>query len=345
MKVRTRLMIILTIAVIVTLSVWYIDMLNLAKLNKATATIDEVFLPSVENILNADRDLYQVYVAELELFDAVPGSPEWDRYTKEIKDNFQQVVDRVNGYAELATTQEQRNIVAQHVAARDKWKVELDKYIRLLEQGTPEARQQARLIREQVAPLFESTREPLNTLTDASLEMSEKTKNEARDIYSNARKVSLIVIATGMIILLLLIIILLRSITIPLNLAVDHLGLIASGDFTRPVSDNLLRMKDEIGKVARAIDRLQANLRPLLSGLRDDAKTLAGNSEALSASSEEIASSSGEVAKAIQQVAAGAGEQSNHLQEILGLIENITSSLEKVYTELGQVKANSEETS
>ncbi|WP_236713142.1 methyl-accepting chemotaxis protein, partial [Neomoorella mulderi] len=42
---------------------------------------------------------------------------------------------------------------------------------------------------------------------------------------------------------------------------------------------------------------------------------------------------------------AGAGEQSNHLQEILGLIENITSSLEKVYTELGQVKANSEETS
>ncbi|WP_146127138.1 methyl-accepting chemotaxis protein, partial [Neomoorella humiferrea] len=136
-----------------------------------------------------------------------------------------------------------------------------------------------------------------------------------------------------------------RTITTPLILAVDLLGLIASGDFTRTVPDNFLRMKDEIGKVAQAVDRLQANLRPLLSGLRDDAKTLASNSENLSASSEEIASSSGEVAKAIQQVAAGASDQSSHLQEILGLVENITASLEKVYTELSHVKTNSEETS
>ncbi|WXJ95138.1 Methyl-accepting chemotaxis protein McpB [Neomoorella carbonis] len=174
-------------------------------------------------------------------------------------------------------------------------------------------------------------------VTAPEVEVQEKTAS----LRSSLLVVSLIIILVALVLTFMMA----RTITSPLVLAVDDLGLIANGDFTRPVSEKYLRMKDEIGKLAQAIDRLQANLRPLLSGLRDDAKTLAGNSETLSAASEEIAASSGEVAKAIQQVASGASEQAGHLQEILGLVENITSSLEKVYTELGHVRANTEETS
>ncbi|NPV27382.1 MAG: methyl-accepting chemotaxis protein [Firmicutes bacterium] len=136
-----------------------------------------------------------------------------------------------------------------------------------------------------------------------------------------------------------------RTITIPITQAVGHLSLIASGDFTQSVSEHFLHRRDEVGKLVQAIGQLQASLKPLLAGLKGEAKTLAGNSETLSAASEEIASSSNEVARAIQQVAAGAAEQAGHLQEILGLIGNITSSLEKVYIELGRVKDNSVETS
>jgi methyl-accepting chemotaxis protein len=185
--------------------------------------------------------------------------------------------------------------------------------------------------------------------TGTYLSMVEVAKNDvAREIAQSRKALSSSLVIISIIVLLILAVItyfFTRTITTPLILAVDDLGLIANGDFTRPVPEKYLRMKDEIGKLARAVDRLQANLRPLLSGLRDDAKTLAGNSENLSASSEEIASSSGEVAKAIQQVAAGASDQSSHLQEILGLVENITANLEKVYTELSHVKTNSEETS
>lgn len=169
--------------------------------------------------------------------------------------------------------------------------------------------------------------------------------NEVLEKAAGLKQTMLLVSLLIILAALVLTFVMARTITTPLILAVDHLSLIASGDFTRPVPEKFLRMKDEIGKLAQAIDKLQANIKPLLAGVKTDAQVLSSNSEALSASSEEIASSSNEVAKAIQQVAAGAGEQSNHLQEILGLIENITSSLEKVYTELGHVKANSEETS
>jgi len=153
--------------------------------------------------------------------------------------------------------------------------------------------------------------------------------------------VSLLIILAA----LLLTFVVARSVTTPLILAVDYLGLIAGGDFTRPVPEQFLRRKDEIGKLAQAVDRLQASIKPLLTKLKEDAKVLAGTSENLSAASEESASSSGEVAKAIQQVAAGASDQANNLQEILTLMHNITASLEKVYTELANVTNNSEKTS
>lgn len=170
-------------------------------------------------------------------------------------------------------------------------------------------------------------------------------KAEVLDRASGLRTSMLLISFLIVVVALALTFAIARSIVAPLVLAVDHLGLIASGDFTRPVPEKFLRMRDEIGRLAQAVDRLQENIRPLLSGLKENARTLAGSSENLSAASEEIASSSGEVARAIQQVAAGASEQAGHLQEIGNLIEEITESLERVYTELGHVKEKSEETS
>lgn len=147
------------------------------------------------------------------------------------------------------------------------------------------------------------------------------------------------------IIALLLTYVMARTIATPLIVVEKHLGHIAGGDFTQPVPEKFLNMKDEIGKLARAVDGIQAGIRPLLSDLKDSAKVLSGNSENLSAASEEIASSSSEAAKAIEQVAAGASEQAEHLQEILKLTENIAHHLENVENELGNVKDGSEEAS
>ncbi|MDI3481757.1 MAG: methyl-accepting chemotaxis protein [Tepidanaerobacteraceae bacterium] len=134
------------------------------------------------------------------------------------------------------------------------------------------------------------------------------------------------------------------SITTPLAMAVAFLGHVAAGDFTVTVPEKFMRMKDETGKLAAALAQLQANIRPLLSDLKKDAAQLASCSEILNSTSEEIASSSQEVAQAIQEVASGASDQAGHLQDILRLTENITSSLDKVYKELGNVRQNSEKT-
>lgn len=95
-------------------------------------------------------------------------------------------------------------------------------------------------------------------------------------------------------------------ITSPLVQMVDHLGLIASGDFTRPVPEKILRMKDEIGKLALAVDRLQDSVRKLLSGLVREAQTLAAHSQELAASTQQVSATVEELASTTSEVAATA---------------------------------------
>ncbi|MGB9867407.1 MAG: methyl-accepting chemotaxis protein [Bacillota bacterium] len=344
MTIRARGFFILAVAVLSTLGVWYISNNTLSQMSQTVAVTNDVFLASVEKVLNADRDLYQVYVAELKLFETTPGSPDWNKYTKEINDNFQQVVERVGAYSQLATTQKQRELINQHGAARSAWKKELDDYVKLLQQGTEESRQQARAIRDKADSMFESVREPLNSLTDISLELAAQAQRDAQNRYAMSRRLSMGLFSVCGAILLLMTFMLLRTITAPLAMVVDHLGTLSRGDFTSPAPERLLRAKHEIGKLAGAAERLRAEIRPLLAGIKNDAGTLKNNSESVGAASEQIARTSAEVAKAIEQVAQGASEQAASLQEILQLTQKMAQNLQRAHDELMKVKQNSEGT-
>ncbi|MGB9920613.1 MAG: HAMP domain-containing protein, partial [Moorellales bacterium] len=98
----------------------------------------------------------------------------------------------------------------------------------------------------------------------------------AAGVRSGVLTISVIVIAVA----LLLVLFLMRNLTAGIAAAASHLGVIAEGDFTRPVGEKHLPLKDEIGQMARAVDKMQNSMRALLSGIKEDAKALAQSSEA-----------------------------------------------------------------
>ncbi len=133
-----------------------------------------------------------------------------------------------------------------------------------------------------------------------------------------------------------------RGIVRPLRLAVARLGAIAAGDFTQPVPEDFLRRGDEIGDLARAVGRLQQDMRNLIAGVRTEAHALAGNSESLSASSQEVAAAAGETARAVEEVAKGASEQAENLQQVAKLVNDISKQLDNVYNSFTDIKTGSE---
>lgn len=117
LKIKNRLILIIVVAVAVAGIAGYIGISNLAKLNADTQLYTEVYLPSVEKIINADRDLYQAELDREHLAGYTPGSQEWKDTLASLEENMGQVVERAEGYAQQATTNKQKELMDAHVAS------------------------------------------------------------------------------------------------------------------------------------------------------------------------------------------------------------------------------------
>lgn len=112
-----------------------------------------------------------------------------------------------------------------------------------------------------------------------------------------------------------------RTISLRINkpiLAIVEQGkLFADGDFTKELSQDYVRRKDEIGVLAGAFDDMGKNLRSLLRQVLNTSQDMSASSEELSASAEEVTAQSQTVNAATQQITAGMEETSASTQEVM----------------------------
>lgn len=116
------------------------------------------------------------------------------------------------------------------------------------------------------------------------------------------------VIAMGILILVVMFVI--RSMTVPLNEAVEASNRMAHGDLS---ADITARSKDEVGQLASAMANMLRELRRVVTDVRSA-------TEQVTAGSQELASSS-------VQLSQGATEQASSIEEVSASMEEMTSSI------------------
>ena len=136
-----------------------------------------------------------------------------------------------------------------------------------------------------------------------------------------------------------------RRITIPLGIAVADLGQLAAGNFTATVPPELLRRKDEVGKLAVAINGLTQSMRSLLKQIVQSAEHVASSSEQLTASAHQSAEAANSVAQSIQQVALGSEKQVSAVNDTSAIVEEISATMEEVAATAGEMATLSSHTS
>lgn len=130
---------------------------------------------------------------------------------------------------------------------------------------------------------------------------------------------------------------LLRFITRPIITIAEHLEHIAKGDFTKETPASLLKMKDEIGVLAKATNGISINLRGLIRNVAQSAEQVAASAEELTASAEQQAQATNQVAVAIMSVATGTEKQSNAIEETSLVMDHISASLQQVASSSNEV--------
>lgn len=91
--------------------------------------------------------------------------------------------------------------------------------------------------------------------------------------------------------------------------AVDYLGTLSKGALNLTVKKDLVVRKDEVGDIARAIQRLVESMRDIITNITTSSQVLQGFSEKFSASFDRIAESINNVNIAVDEIANGSSSQ------------------------------------
>jgi methyl-accepting chemotaxis protein len=151
---------------------------------------------------------------------------------------------------------------------------------------------------------------------DKVLEMGENTNSIIKTERGILIVSALVVILLGIILLLIIT----RSITVPIYRGIEVARLISEGDLTQKLD---ITRKDEIGKLAEALNKVSMNLRSMIGHLVE-------NVHLIEESSSKLLESANEISDGSKQQAAAA--------------EEISSSMEEMYANIQQNTENARET-
>ena len=123
---------------------------------------------------------------------------------------------------------------------------------------------------------------------------------------------------------------------------VNALTRLSEGKLSVQLDKRLLRGKDEVGDISRAVEKLKENLTNIISSLKHDSDTLLNASEILSVKTSDTSEHMSHMGKAVEEIAVGAGNQA---QETQGATENVImmgNMIEDTVDQLGHLSRSAQ---
>ena len=135
-----------------------------------------------------------------------------------------------------------------------------------------------------------------------------------------------------------------RAISVPAAATANRLGIMAEGDYSKDIIASFLARRDEFGKVAKAFDSLNRNMRGMIRQVSNSAQQVAASSQELTASAQQSAEAANNVASSIQQVAMGSEKQVSAVNETSAVVQEISATLEEVAATANEMATMAEKT-
>ncbi|QCU90050.1 methyl-accepting chemotaxis protein [Thiomicrorhabdus sediminis] len=246
-----------TVALAITMVIVLIVAYSMLKMQEQAIKLQaEKFLQAVSLTLNADRDLYQAKVAELNLLSGY-GSAEKNEASR--IENAQQVFDRYAKYAE--NMKDYPDVLAQSTSFRadfDAWKSQSDKVVAAMANAT---QNDIMALRKDGDKKFSALRDNLDKAGEAALAKSEQVQQQLNAQILLFKQVAVVVLGLILIIALAIGYIIPRNISRQLQKTINTANAIANGDLSNKIEVN---SNDETGQLLHSMQRMQDNIQSLL---------------------------------------------------------------------------------
>ncbi|MCY6354768.1 methyl-accepting chemotaxis protein [Clostridium sp. ZS2-4] len=135
-----------------------------------------------------------------------------------------------------------------------------------------------------------------------------------------------------------------KIVTDPILSSVEHMEIIATGDFTKEVSEKIINRKDEFGQLGKAISKMQDDMKALISSIKKSADTVNESSYELLEVANNSSKVAGEVAEAINEIAISASNQARDTEVMANKSDDLGVRIENTNELIGELHNISNDT-
>lgn len=116
----------------------------------------------------------------------------------------------------------------------------------------------------------------------------------------------------------------------PIIMVSNHLKHISSGDFSKEVPASIVKMKDELGSLAKSAENMQMSIKEMILGVMNEAKNVSELAKSEEASMANLSDKVQEVSSVTEELSAGAEETAASIEEMSAASAEIETSIESI---------------
>jgi methyl-accepting chemotaxis protein len=321
-KVRGKLILGFALMIVFLVGVSVTGYWSSAAIDRYLVDVFEIRLPSINYLVQADRDLQQLLVAERTMIFTDVNSDDFRALVDEYEENLAQANTRWGKYKALATTSEERSLFQQYEKAREDWLAISRQVVEGRKANTPEGRSLAiDLSTTTAAEKFEAMRDYLDKLQEINLELAHKANKDAKNTFHLAVVIQFVALGAGALLGIVLAWLIARSIIGPINRVIEGLtsGSAQVSQASDQVSQASQRLAEGSSEQAAAVEETSSSLEEMSSmtkqnadnasqanSLMDEAKTVIGRAASsmkeMTSAMDEIGESGQEIGKIIKTI-------------------------------------------
>lgn len=308
-----------------------------------------VQLPALDLLVEVDRDLQQLLVAERSMVFSKPGTEVFNELVQAYETNLAQSKERMEKYISMASSPEERKVITEFKEARDEWAV----VSRQVFQGrVADTRQGHRLALDltlgQAREKFDHMREHLDELTEINLKNADTGRKNAGKTYQNTSFFLTIFSVVGILVGGFLAWFIGRTIVRPINDTVAGLKDIAQGegDLTKRLE---VKGRDELGELSHWFNSFLSKLQNMIGDIKHKATTLDQSSNQLTSLSTQMSQDADSLSGRSNTLAASGEEMSSNINSLASNIEEaagntsmVAAATEQMTSTINEIARNSE---
>ncbi|PNA07261.1 MULTISPECIES: methyl-accepting chemotaxis protein [unclassified Pseudomonas] len=288
-------------------------------LRESAAVIEESWMPSIESIHDAAANIASIRLESLRLITSTQAAVR-ERSKGLLTAQRQELLKRLDDHKALIANDQERAMLDSLSADTAKYLSILDQIIKQLDAGQNE--QAYTRLNNELAPQGRVLDKTLEQMISLNQQGADTAAKSAAAMYQQALWIVATIIVIALIATLLLAWLLTRSITAPINQALNVARRIASGDLSGRIESE---GRDEAAQLLTALAEMQDNLRSTIRGISESAQQLASAAEEMSSVMEQSTRGLQQQNDQIELAATAVTEMSTAVDEVAA---NAVSSAE-----------------